>query len=148
MVRLTIPLIFILAIEVYTIYLAYQHKGYLRIISISLILIYSLLQVVGVPMQESDSLYPLNTRVVNSARKYFIKNKAKFNKFSSIYIYDKKIAPLNGSIEFKNILDDQNAIPVIFPKNSTIKHIYYGFETKIRPINSYAVSSITILRTQ
>lgn len=146
MVRLTIPLIFIVLIQAFIIRSFIKGGRYFRLLGFILISIYFGLNVLGISIHESSSLYFLESKFTTSAKKYFEKNQREILKHEIIYFQDppiNKSNPWGGSKKLKVTLGDQSFIDLYFP-DIGIKAVY-GFETKIKPKNSYTIQSIDIL---
>src|SRR5664279_5503945 len=80
-VRLTLPLLFFLGFEVYIFYRAYREKGYLRIVCLCLVVLYVIMQIVNVKIQESSSLFLLDSQFSKNSRLYFDLNRTRIDRF-------------------------------------------------------------------
>ncbi|KKP63201.1 MAG: hypothetical protein UR56_C0001G0008 [Candidatus Roizmanbacteria bacterium GW2011_GWC2_34_23] len=146
MVRLTLPLIFIVLIQTYLITNFIKAGKILRLISFILIIFYLILNILGVFIHESSGTFLLESRFTTSAKKYLAKNKKEILKHKYIYFIDKiAIVPIpwGGSEKLKVTFGGQNFIDHYFP-GSKIKAIY-GFEDKKIPKDAFVVNSFDIL---
>lgn len=146
MVRLAIPLIFIILIQSYFIDSFIKSGSFFKVIGYFLVILYFVINIMGIPILESSSTFLLESRFTLNAKKYFENNRQKILNYSYIYIIDppiNKSNPWGGSKKLKVTLGDQSFINLYFP-NKNIKAIY-SFENKIKPKNSYVVKSIDIL---
>lgn len=142
MVRLTVPLLFITFIEAYLIsYLISLGKNK-KIIGIFIIILYLILNLVGIAVHESSSTDILESKISGNAKEYFNKNYKKISQYKYIYFKDpiiKNFNPWGGSKKIKVTLGDQNFIDFYLPKTN-IKALYQ-FETKNIPKNSWIINS-------
>ena len=146
MVRLAVPLIFIVLIQSFFILRLIEAGKMFRFIGYVLIGLYFIIQLYGIPIHESSSTFILESRFTKNAKAYFDKNKKEIVKHKYIYFVDKtKIVPMpwGGSEKLKVTLSDQNFLDHYF-QNENIKAIY-GFENKKIPPNSYIINSFDIL---
>lgn len=146
MVRLTIPLIFIILIQSFLILYLIKAGKIFRPLGFILISLYISLQILGIRIHESSSTFLLESRFTKNAKRYFSQNKSEISKYKYIYFIDKtKIIPMpwGGSEKLKVTLSDQNFINHYFPE-SRLKAIY-GFENKKVPKNSCIINSFDIL---
>lgn len=146
MVRLTVPLVFIIAIQSFFIIEFIKKNGWSRILGYLLIIIYLIISLIGTPVYESSSTFLLESRFTQSAKKYFEANRKAIIGHKTIYFIDRtKIVPMpwGGSEKLKVTLGDQNFTDHYFP-GAGIKTIY-GFENKTVPKNAYVINSFDIL---
>ncbi len=146
MVRLTLPLIFIVFIQTYLIVNFIKQGKFLKVLGFVLIALYIYLNILGVSIHESSSTFLLESRFTSNAKKYFNQHKKEILKYQYIYFEDKtKIIPTpwGGSKKLKVTLSDQNFIDHYFPE-SKMKAIY-GFENKKIPKDAYVANSFDIL---
>lgn len=149
MVRLTMPLVFIILIQTYFIDSFIKSGKLFKVLGCILIILYLIINIKGVPIFESSSVFLQESKFTTSAKKYFEKNKSEILKHSYIYFIDppkNKSNPWGGSEKLKVTLGDQSFIDLYFP-GKNIKAIY-GFENNIQPKNSFTVKSIDILTAQ
>ena len=146
MVRLTIPLIFVVLIQSFLILYLIKAGKIFRLFGFILISLYIVLQILGISIHESSSTFLLESRFTKNAKKYLETHKKEIAKYKYIYFIDKtKIVPIpwGGSEKLKVTLGDQNFIDFYFP-GSSLKAIY-GFEDKTIPKDAYIVNSFDIL---
>lgn len=145
-VRLTLPLVFIVFMQTYFITNFIKKGKFLRILGFFLIALYLYLNILGISIHESSSTFLLESRFTSNAKKYFNQHKKEILKYQYIYFEDKtKIIPMpwGGSEKLKVTFGDQNFIDHYFPE-SKLKAIY-GFEDKKIPKDAYIVNSFDIL---
>ncbi|PJC31871.1 hypothetical protein CO049_03765 [Candidatus Roizmanbacteria bacterium CG_4_9_14_0_2_um_filter_36_12] len=146
MVRLTIPLIFVIFIQTYFITKFIKQGKFWKILAFILIPLYLYLNILGISIHESSSTFLLESRFTKNAKKIFDKNKNKIIKHQFIYFKDPDditFNPWGGSKKLKITLGNQNFITHYFP-GAKIEAVY-EFENKKIPKNSYIVNSIDIL---
>lgn len=146
MVRLTLPLVFIVFMQTYFITNFIKKGKFLKVLGFALIALYVYLNILGVSIHESSSTFLLESRFTSNAKKYFNQHKKEILKYQYIYFEDKtKIIPMpwGGSEKLKVTFGDQNFIDHYFP-GSKLKAIY-GFEDKKIPKDAYIVNSFDIL---
>ncbi|MBI5127459.1 hypothetical protein HZA76_03300 [Candidatus Roizmanbacteria bacterium] len=146
MVRLTIPLVFVVLIQSFLITYLMRGDRIFKIFGLILIVLYLGLQILGTSIHESSSTFLLESRFTKNAERYFEKSKKEIVKHSFIYFKDsdnQKFNPWGGSEKLKVTLSDQNFIDHYFPGTSL--QAAYGFEDKIIPKNAYIISSYDIL---
>ena len=146
MVRLTVPSVFIVLGQAYLISIFIKKGKLFRFVGLILIAFYIIINLLGISIHESSSLYFLESKFTTSAKKYFEKNRTKILKNKIIYFQDppiNKANPWGGSKKLKVTLGDQSFVDLYFP-DSGIKAVY-GYEEKIIPENSYMFQSIDIL---
>ncbi|MFH0979694.1 MAG: hypothetical protein V1803_01970 [Candidatus Roizmanbacteria bacterium] len=146
MVRLTIPLIFIVFLLSFIISKLFEAGKLYRILAISLTFFYLLVNVLAIPIHESSSTFLLESRLSNNALRYFNLHKNEMVKYKYIYFKDREDIKLDAwgqSKKLKLTLSDQNFIDYYF-SGSNLQAIY-GFENKKIPKNSYIVNSFDIL---
>jgi len=146
MVRLTLPLIFIVLIQTYLIANFIKAGKILRLISLVLIILYLILNILGISIHESSSTFLLESRFTINAKKYFEKNKKEIVKHSTLYFIDStniKYNPWGGSEKLKVTFGDQNFLDHYFP-GSKLKAVY-GFEDRKIPKDAYVANSFDIL---
>ncbi len=146
MVRLTLPLVFVVLMQTYFIANFIKKGRFLKVLGFILIALYVYLNILGVSIHESSSTFLLESRFTSNAKKYFNQHKKKILKYQYIYFEDKtKIIPMpwGGSEKLKVTFGDQNFIDHYFP-GSKMKAIY-GFEDKKIPKNAYVINSFDIL---
>lgn len=145
-VRLTLPLVFIVFMQTYFITNFIKKGKFLWILGFFLIALYLYLNILGISIHESSSTFLLESRFTINAKKYFNQHKKEILKYQYIYFEDKtKIIPMpwGGSEKLKVTFGDQNFIDHYFPE-SKLKAIY-GFEDKKIPKDAYIVNSFDIL---
>lgn len=143
MVRLTLPLLFIIFVQSYIIYKAYISGKMLRIAAVALLLLYIGLSRVGTQLHESSGLFLLDSHIVQNARIYFAKNKQAVGQFQIIYFVDSQKSAWGGSEELKNMFHDSDFANVFFPGQKKI--IQYNFDTMTIPKHAFVVESNDIL---
>ncbi len=146
MVRLTLPLIFIILIQSYLIVNFIKAGKIFRLIGLVLIVFYLTLNILEISIHESSSTFLLESRFTSNAKKYFNQHKKQILKHKYIYFIDKtKIIPMpwGGSEKLKVTFGDQNFIDHYFP-GSKMKAVY-GFENKKIPQDAYVINSFDIL---
>lgn len=146
MVRLTLPLIFIVFTQTYFITNFIKKGKFLKVLGFVLITLYVYLNILGVSIHESSSTFLLESRFTSNAKKYFNQHKKEILKYQYIYFEDRtKIIPMpwGGSEKLKVTFGDQNFIDHYFPE-SKLKAIY-GFENKKIPKDAYVANSFDIL---
>lgn len=146
MVRLTIPLIFIVFIEALIIQQLIKIGKIYRLLGIIIIFLYIILNTVGISMHESSSTYILESTISRNASIFFKKNYNQIVKHKIIYFKDptiKNFNPWGGSKKLKVTFSDQNFIDHFFPGKNL--QAVYEFENKKIPSGSFVIDSFTIL---
>jgi hypothetical protein len=146
MVRLTIPLIFIVFIEALIIQQLIKIGKIYRLLGIIIIFLYLILNTVGISMHESSSTYILESTISRNASIFFKKNYNQIVKHKIIYFKDptiKNFNPWGGSKKLKVTFSDQNFIDHFFPGKNL--QAVYEFENKKIPSGSFVIDSFTIL---
>jgi len=144
MVRLTVPLIFIVILQGIVIYVAFSKKGALRLLSYILVLLYITIQIAGVPIHEKSSVYLLQSAISSKMKSYCEANKAKLKLKSTIYFIDTVDNGLwGGSQMLRNTLHESDFIDAFCPKE--IGRAYFNYKDKIVPKNSYIIDSAEII---
>jgi len=149
MVRLTLPLIFIVSLQAYLVFMFLSAKEKIfKLLSNMLIILFIIWNFYGTKVHESSSVYTLENRIVTNASIYFSQHKKEIIKHKYLFFYDinkkkKPDSPWGGSEKLKNTFWDQYFIEYYFPENK-IKAIYY-FENKKTPEDSFVVLSRDIL---
>lgn len=147
MIRLTVPLIFIIFLQAYFItnFLSSKIKlyRYLGIILISLFIIWNYF---GIRVHEWSSTFTLETSIVKRSLIYFDKQSSQILKYQYLYFKDPPNLTLvswNGSEKLKTTYWGQYFFRYYFPQ-AKITAIY-GFENKKIPRNSFIVNPVDIL---
>jgi len=155
MIRLTLPLIFISFFQAYLLVLFYtNNKCGFKVLSIILIIFYTITNYFGVRLHESSSLYLLESRFVTNADQVFKKYGAQIEKHPVLYftdfVYNKKIKkklyyrPWGGSKKLDNTFHGQYFLDYYFP-GKKMKAIY-GYTTENIPKNAYVIHSELFLK--
>lgn len=143
MVRLTVPLIFIISIQAYVIYLAYQGTWIRKIIAITLLCLYITMQYIGVQLHESSSLLFLNSGFVTNTRAYLAKHTEKLKTAPSIYFVDTPRGLFGGSKDLKHVFHDQNFLYSVAPGYT--RRVFYGYEPFKIPRGSIVIEADEIM---
>jgi hypothetical protein len=149
MVRLTLPLVFIVLLQAYLVFLFLSSKEKLfRLFAYMIIALFIFWNFFGIKVHESSSVYNLENKISKNADVYFnlhineiLKHKYLF--FYDLYWKNKLYNPWGGSEKLKNTFWDQYFIHYYFP-NSNITALY-NFENKIIPPDSFIATSSEIL---
>jgi len=145
MVRLTLPLIFIIIMQAIIIYGAYRKKGVCRYFSFLLIGLFILIQIFGIRIHEDTSVYLLESKISTNVFTYFkIHRNEIFNK-DNIYFRDQKknIGPWEGSRKLRDTLHGKDFIEALFPNGN--KQVYFGYKDKKIPSGAYVINAQDIL---
>ena len=143
MVRLTMPLLFVVLIQALIIYYAYVSKGFLRIVSIILFVLYLTIQVNAIPIHEQSSVFLLQSSISKKAELHFEENRSAIGNIPNLYFIDITGKAWGGSRMLHNTLHDSTFLEIFFPGQG--KKAYYQYrDTKI-PKNSYVIDSGEIL---
>ena len=148
MVRLTIPLIFIIFFQSWILFWLIKNKkrGW-RFFSVATIIFYLIFNYFGVKVHEDTSTYLLETKIYNNVRQYINIHKDEILKYRTIFFKDTTYdlpKGWNGSEKLKMSLGDQNFLDHFFPNNNV--YAIYGFENKKIPKESYVIESNIFLK--
>lgn len=144
MVRLTLPLIFLVGIQSFVIYKGLMQKGLIKSLSVIAVVMFVFINYLGTQIHESSGLFLLNSETVKNSRSYFKTHKNEMVGYNRIYFVDSSKNALLESRNFKNLFHGQDFIPfVIGDKN--IK-VLYDYETQIIPQHTYVIDSREVLR--
>jgi len=146
MVRLSVPLVFIVFSLSYIIFQLLKLRKFYRVLGIGLTFFYLLVNILAIPIHESSSTFLLESRLSSNALRYFTLHKNEIVKYKYIYFKDQEDIKLDAwgqSKKLKVTLSDQNFIDHYFP-GSNLQAIY-GFENKKIPKDSYIINSLDIL---
>jgi len=146
MVRLTMPLIFIVFLQAYFIICFLKSDKILKVLAFILIIFYIILNVQSTSIYESSSTYLFESKVSKNVSSALIQNRNEINKSNYVFFKDsdiKNFNPWGESKKLKVTLSDQNFIDLFFP-NKNIKAIY-EFENKNIPKNSFIIKSLNLL---
>lgn len=147
MVRLTLPLIFVSLFQAYVIFLFYKKGGLFKFISYLLVILYFILNVIGIKIHESSSTFFLESRVSDHLKLVITKNRSEILSAGSVYFKDVKLKDFNPwgqSKHLKTTLSDQNFTDLYFPRQN-IRAIY-GFENPETPDGSFVIPSLELLK--
>jgi len=147
MVRLTVPLIFVVGFQAYVLNLLYKRKGLFRNISLAALAAYFIFNIVGIRVHESSSTFFLESSISGRLKKTVKENKETIKKKKTVYFKDSSIAnfnPWGQSKHLKTTLSDQNFLDFYFP-GEKIK-ASYGFENRKQPGNSFVIESLDLIR--
>lgn len=146
MVRLTLPLIFIVFIYTYLIWFLYRKNGFSRIVGIILIILYFIWNFFGVLVHESDSTYIYESKISRNVESYLLDNFKEISNYKYIYFEDQSV-PINGwygSKKLKQTLSNQAFLSYFFPGQTKV--VNYNFESKKIPEDSYVLQSNIFLK--
>lgn len=149
MVRLMLPLIFVILLQVYFVFLFISSKEKIfKFFAYSIITLFIFWNFFGIKVHESSSGYNLENRIFKNASIYFDKNKNEILKHKYLFFYDynrkKELsAPWGGSEKLKNTFWDQYFIHYYFPNTDIVA--LYNFEKKIIPLDSFVATSSEVL---
>lgn len=143
MVRLTVPLIFIVLIQAFIIYAMIKSSGKFKVIGVLLMATYIILNIMAIPIYESSSTYLLESRISDNLGKLVDKNRQDMVKHKYIYFRDiPGIDAFGQSRHLKTTLSDQNFLDH-YLNGVNIKAVY-GFENGNAPNNSYIINSVDL----
>jgi len=145
MVRLTLPLVFISLFQGYVITLLYRQNRITRFIALFLVSLYLVWNYYGTLIHESASTIKLESAIYFKSRAYFDQKRSRIVLKDSIYIKDPKkgLNPWGGSKKLNDTYWGQNFVQYLFPEKDL--KMFYAFETKKIPKNSFVVSSLELL---
>lgn len=144
MIRLNLPLLFLLLFPATILTKLYQLKKLGKILAIVLIMLYTFWNYYGTLVHESASTNLLESNIYFKAKAYFEKNRSIIIKKNIIYIDDQSILnSWGGSKKLKDTFWGQNFVQYIFPEKKL--KMVYGFEQPNIPKNAYVVSSSELL---
>ena len=147
--RLTLPLIFIILLKSYFVFLFISSKEKLfKIFAFIIIFLFIFWNFFGIKVHESSSGYNILNKISKNASIYFYRNKNEILKHKYLFFYDpiykgKLIKPWGGSEKLANVFWGQYFVSYYFP-NSNITALY-NFENKIIPSDSFVATSSEIL---
>lgn len=140
MVRLTIPLIFLIFFEAYLIYSSYvSRQTLLKLSSVILFSIYIYINLIGTGIHESSGLFLRANNIFIASRDFYDKNRTAINKSGKLYFVDSDFDSANGSKLLKETYHNQDFLAFFFPKNNV--KAYFDFEEKKIPKGSFVVES-------
>lgn len=140
MVRLTIPLIFIIFIQAFIIFNSYISKNIiLKVLSIMLIVIYIHLNIQGIKMHEYSGLFVSQNQIFLNSQREYQKHGNEIIRTGSIYFIDPDGDYIGGSKALKQNYHDQDFLSYFFP-NSHVKAIY-AFENKEIPAHAFIIKA-------
>lgn len=143
MVRLTVPLIFLVLIQAFIIYAMIKSSGMSRIVGALLMASYVILNIMAIPIYESSSTYLLESRISGNVGKLMDRNRQEIVKYKYIYFKDiPDIDAFGQSRHLKTTLSDQNFLDH-YLNGVNIKAVY-GFENGNAPNDSYVISSVDL----
>lgn len=143
MVRLTIPLLFIVMIEAAFIYLAYSSGKILRVLSICLLIAYISLQYTGITVHESSSLISMESTISTNAGNILARNREEIVKRGKIYFDDTNTNELSGSKKLKLSLHNQDFLAYFLPNEKIVA--LYAFEHKNPPQDAFIIRSYDVV---
>jgi len=144
MIRLTLPLIFILFLQAYLISLFFSKKSF-KLLAIVLIGIYCLWNFFGVKIHQVSSAYSLESKISANTKNYFLKNSREIEKHKYIYFKDpsQTLNAWGESMKLENSFHGQFFLDYYFPnKNLTA---IWGYKQKNIPKDSYIINSVDLL---
>lgn len=137
MVRLTIPLIFIIYIQTYFLISFLRQKSYIfKAGSIFLIFIYIIFNFLNIRIHEEFSSYLLESKISKKIVFLIETNKNKILNYNCIFFKDENLSnknPWQGSRKLKVTLSDQNFLNLYIPDKKI--YVYYNFENINNNIN-------------
>jgi hypothetical protein len=141
MVRLTLPLIFTVLTQAMIIYQAFKEKKFYKFIAGILLILYIVIQIIGVGIHESSSIFLFESKISDQVLTFLTKNKNEIEKKKIIYFLDRNsnLSGWDGSKKLKNTLHGENFIPAIFLKEN-IK-VYYDFNKNKIPLHAFVIDS-------
>ncbi len=144
MVRLTIPILFLVFMQSFIIYRGYFLGFYFRILSIVVCVLFITVQVSAIPIHESSGLFFLENMIVKRSEKIFTEKRSEIRSKEVIYFADTKDSILGGSKKLTVTFHDQDFLDYFFP-NDNIRAVY-GFQSPQVPANSYIIMSNDLLK--
>lgn len=145
MIRLTMPMVFMLLWQAYIIFLFIQKKSF-KHWGVILIALYFVFNYFGVQIHQTSSSFLLESKISDRAKNYFAKNKNEIVKYQSLYFKDsdKPKDAWGESMKLENTFHGQFFLDYYFPdKNMTA---IWGYKQKNIPKNSYVINSLELLR--
>ena len=147
--RLTLPLIFVVLLKAYFVFLFISSKEKLfKIIAFIIIFLFIFWNFFGIKVHESSSGYNLLNRISKNASIYFKRNKKEILKHRYLFLYDpidkgKLVKPWGGSEKLTNVLWGQYFVSYYFPDSNIT--VLYNFENKTIPLDSFIATSSAII---
>ncbi len=148
MIRLTLPLLFVVFIQALIISLLLNRQNkYFRYAGYILICLYVIWNFLGIKVHEETSTYLLENKIFHNASQYFGEHRQEILSHNVIYFKDTTNnlpKGWNGSEKLKLSFAEQSFLDYYFP-DANLKAVY-GFEDEQIPNNAYVVESNIFLK--
>lgn len=151
MVRLTLPLIFVVLIQSYLLWLVYASGKLGRIVVGIILVLFFIGNAFAIQLHQESGLFLLETRIVKNVRTYVAKHRKKIEQKGIIHFQDRDvtgvtITPWGGSKKLSTTLHGEDFADLFFPDKSI--RVFYAYETPATPEGAFIAKAFQIVQNQ